>query len=54
MNPEKRITAHQALKHPFFEDLYDSSDDQVMDCHLDFSFEHDSDLKLPEFIDLIK
>ena len=38
-NPNDRITASQALKHPFFEDLHDS-DDEPDGKLFDNSFEH--------------
>jgi serine/threonine protein kinase len=38
-NHEKRITTDQALKHPYFKDLYDERDILVCDKKFDFSFE---------------
>lgn len=48
INPSKRITAEEALKHPYFESLHDENDEPVFDGELDFKFEHDTKVTLDE------
>jgi serine/threonine protein kinase len=42
-NPEKRITALDALKHPYFSDLYDPNEVILCPTKFDFSFEDSLD-----------
>jgi len=39
LNPERRITTEEALKHPFLESLHDDEDEPIFTGNLDFSFE---------------
>ena len=39
INPTKRITAQEALKHPYFEGLHDPEDEPSFQGQLDFKFE---------------
>lgn len=48
VNPEKRITAAEALKHPYLESLHDESDEPVFDSDIDFKFEYDPKVTLDE------
>lgn len=41
MNPERRITTEQALKHPFLASLHDEEDEPVFTGNFDFTFEND-------------
>lgn len=46
MNPIRRITAEQALQHPFLESMHDPDDEPVFTGTLDFSFEADTTLSM--------
>ncbi len=39
INPLSRITAADALKHPYFEGLHDPEDEPVFEGTIDFKFE---------------
>lgn len=39
VNPAKRLTAEEALKHKYFESLHDPNDEPVFKGDLDFKFE---------------
>ena len=41
INPLKRITADEALKHKYFENLHDDVDEPVFEGEIDFAFEYD-------------
>lgn len=41
LNPERRITVDEALKHPFLEPMHDPDDEPVFVGQIDFSFEDD-------------
>jgi len=41
INPLKRITAEEALKHKYFENLHDDADEPVFEGVIDFAFEYD-------------
>lgn len=41
MNPERRISTEQALKHPFLASLHDEEDEPVFTGNFDFTFEND-------------
>ena len=45
-DPEKRITAEEAIKHPYFEDVHDPDDVQLFKGSIDFEFEKDQSLTL--------
>jgi len=53
MNPERRITTDQALKHPFLESLHDEEDEPVFTGSFDFSFENDPTLNMVKIQRLI-
>ncbi len=40
MNPRSRLTAEQALSHPYFSRLHDPNDELSAGCHFDDSFEN--------------
>ena len=40
-DPVERITAEEALKHPYFADVYDEDDCPVFEGSIDFTFEND-------------
>jgi len=46
INPLKRITAEEALKHKYFENLHDDVDEPVFEGVIDFAFEYDSSMTL--------
>lgn len=48
VNPSKRISAAEALKHPYLESLHDESDEPVFESDIDFKFEHDPKVTLDE------
>jgi len=52
IQPSKRITVAEALKHPFFEPLHNSDDEPVSSRPFDFSFENEKlhRLRLKELI----
>lgn len=39
LNPDRRITAEQALQHPYFAEFHDAADEPSFEGTLDFSFE---------------
>ena len=53
INPAKRITAEEALKHPYLESLHDDADEPVFKGELDFNFEFDPNITLDELRELI-
>lgn len=48
VDPRKRVTAEECLKHPYLESLADESDEPVFTDKIDFSFENDNKLTLDE------
>lgn len=52
-NPEKRMTADEALHHPYFEHLYDSREDLTYGTNVHCSFE-DETLSLKQLKELIR
>lgn len=40
INPHKRITADEALRHPYFEKFFDEEDLRVFEDKIDFEFEN--------------
>ena len=54
IDPLKRLTAKDALKHTFFRELHDPEDEPDFEGKFDFSFETDSSLDLKDFQRLIK
>lgn len=46
LNPERRITVDEALKHPFLEPMHDPDDEPVFVGQIDFSFEDDQSMTL--------
>ncbi len=48
INPDKRISAVDALKHPYLESLHDESEEPIFDSDIDFKFEHDAKVTLEE------
>jgi mitogen-activated protein kinase 1/3 len=54
MNPTRRISAAEALKHPFFEGLHDEEDEPVYTgAKIDFFFEQDQSLTLEKIQNLL-
>lgn len=53
MNPERRITTEEALKHPFLASLHDEDDEPVFSGYFDFSFENDATLTMVKIQRLI-
>ena len=53
INPLKRITAEEALKHKYFENLHDDVDEPVFEGVIDFAFEYDSIMTLDAIRKLI-
>lgn len=53
LNPQRRITAEQALSHPYFAHFRDSKDEPKMTEIIDFSFEATPGLKLENIRDMI-
>ncbi len=51
-NPEKRLTAEQALAHPYLKELHDPSDEPSSAQIFDFGFEKDT-LSLEQLRDLV-
>jgi serine/threonine protein kinase len=49
LDPQKRITAKNALQHPFFEELHDPEDERDFEGKFDFSFETDKSLTLKDY-----
>lgn len=46
LNPSKRITVEEALKHPYLTGLHDESDEPVYEGHMDFTFEKDKNMDM--------
>ena len=42
INPSKRITAEEALKHPYLESFHDDNDEPKFEGNINFDFESDS------------
>jgi len=53
LDPNKRITVQEAIKHPYLESLHDPEDEPLFVGTIDFSFEHDQKLTLDEVKKLI-
>ena len=53
LNPDKRITVDEALKHPFLSQLHDPEDEPTFEGTMDFSFEIDTSLDLQKMQRLI-
>jgi len=45
-DPEKRITAEEAIQHKYFEEIHDPDDIQLFKGKIDFDFEKDKDITL--------
>ena len=41
INPNKRITAEEALAHPYLESLHDEADEPKFSGNINFEFEND-------------
>jgi len=41
LDPNKRITVQDAIKHPYLESLHDPEDEPLFEGSIDFAFEHD-------------
>jgi serine/threonine protein kinase len=41
INPAKRITAEEALAHPYLESLHDETDEPKFEGNINFDFEYD-------------
>ena len=48
INPAKRITAEEALKHKYFESLHDDQDEPQFEGTIDFKFEVDPNITLDQ------
>lgn len=46
INPDKRISAEQAMKHDYFKQLYDADDEPTFQGHIQMEFESDPNLTL--------
>lgn len=53
LDPNKRITVKDAIKHPYLENLHDPDDEPLFEGAIDFSFENDAKLSLDEIKRLI-
>ena len=53
MNPLKRITASQALAHPYLKEFYEPDDEPIFKDEIDFKFENDCHLKLGDIEKMI-
>ncbi len=45
-DPEKRITAAEAIQHKYFQDVHDPDDVPIFEGSIDFKFENDKTLTL--------
>ena len=55
MDPEQRITAREALRHPYFQDLFEPGvDDHFMQVDFDFDFESDAQISLGQVVERIR
>ena len=45
-DPAERITAEEALNHPYFKDVHDPDDCPVFEGKIDFTFENDKGLTI--------
>ena len=53
LNPARRITVEDALKHPFLETMHDPEDEPSFEDTIDFSFEEDHSLNIDKIKRLI-
>lgn len=53
MNPKRRISVDDALKHPYLESLHDPEDEPVFEGTVDFSFEKNPNLTLDDIKKII-
>lgn len=53
LNPARRITVDDALKHPFLESMHDPEDEPSFEGSIDFTFEEDPNLNLDKVKRLI-
>lgn len=53
LNPSRRITVEDALKHPFLETMHDPEDEPSFEGAIDFSFEEDHSLNIEKVKRLI-
>jgi len=52
-DPNARITAAEALEHPYLKELHNPDEDDLADSGFDFEFEHDSHLTVDDVKKLI-
>lgn len=52
-NPKKRITAKDALLHPYFAEFHDPTDEPVFTGTIDFAFENNPTLTFPDVAQMI-
>jgi len=48
INPKKRYSAEECLKHPYFEDLHEEEYEPSFEGTIDFSFEKNENITLEE------
>lgn len=53
INPNKRITAEEALAHPYLESLHDEADEPKFNGNINFEFENDQNIKLETLREMI-
>ena len=53
LNPIRRITVEEALKHPYLEQLHEPEDEPTFEGEIDFTFEYNPKLSLEELEKLI-
>lgn len=53
LNPKRRITIDEAIKHPYLESMHDPDDEPVFSGTIDFEFENDPNLTLEDVKKLI-
>ena len=53
LNPIRRITVEEALKHPYLEQLHEPEDEPTFEGEIDFTFENNPKLSLEELEKLI-
>jgi serine/threonine protein kinase len=53
LDPNKRITVQDAIRHKYLENLHDPEDEPLFEGSIDFSFESDTKLSLDDIKNLI-